>query len=210
MRLELVPSTGLCRRCGRAAVGLDGEYLCETCRREKPAFDRAATVLRFEGVARDLINAFKFRARLEIRDDFVDWLEAAARMRFRVEEIDAIVPMPSTLGHRFLRGYNPCAVLARPLARRLKRSFKPLLKRVGHPARQGGLSEEDRRTNVVGTFALTRAGEAFVRAREKATVLLIDDIMTTGSTLAEAAKTLKEAGIARVWALTLAHTERQT
>lgn len=209
MRLELVPPTGLCRRCGRPAAGLDGEYLCETCRRVPPAFDRAAGVLRFEGVARELVNAFKFRARLELRDDFVDLLEAAARMRFRVEEIDAVVPMPSTVGHRFLRGYNPCAVLARPLARRLERPLKALLRRVGHPARQGGLSEEERKTNVVGTFALARAGEAFVRANEKATVLLLDDIMTTGSTLSEAAKTLKEAGVRRVWALALAHTERQ-
>ncbi len=202
MRLPFVPGEGLCRKCGRAAPGLDGEFLCEDCRAHRPQYDRAATVFRFEGAARELVNAFKFRERLELRNDLVDFLEAAARVRFRVGEIGCVVPVPSTFGHRFLRGYNPCAVLARPLAKRLGLPCGRLLRRVGHPLRQGGLGEEERRKNVVGTFA------ARPSASLPETVLLVDDIMTTGSTLSEAAKTLKAAGVGRVWTVALARSAR--
>ena len=61
-----------------------------------------------------MVNAFKFRNHLWLRADFADWLEAVARTRFRVEQIDVVMPMPATLAHRFDRGYNPCAYLAPP------------------------------------------------------------------------------------------------
>ena len=109
---------GCCRRCGRDAAGLDGEFLCEDCRATRPQYDRAASAVRFEGEARELVNSFKFRDSLWLRDDLVDWLEGVLRARFRVEEIDIVLPMPSTLLHRWDRGYNQCALLARPLARR--------------------------------------------------------------------------------------------
>ena len=210
MRLPFVPRDGLCRRCGRDAAGLDGEFLCEDCRTHAPHFDRAACVFRFEGEARELVNAFKFRERLETRDDLVDFLEATVRARFKVDEIDCVVPIPSTLGHRWMRGYNQCALLAKPLAKRLGKPCQNLLKRVGCPKRQGGLGEKDRRENIVGTFEFK--GDATFLSRENKktpfTILLLDDIMTTGSTLSEAAKTLKAAGIGRVWTLALARSIR--
>ena len=210
MRLPFVPRDGLCRKCGRDAAGLDGEFLCEDCRTHAPHFDRAACVFRFEGDARELVNAFKFRERLETRDDLVDFLEATARARFKVDEIDCVVPIPSTLGHRWMRGYNQCALLAKPLAKRLGKPCQNLLKRVGCPKRQGGLGEKDRRENVVGTFEFKGDTTFLSRENKKTpfTILLLDDIMTTGSTLSEAAKTLKAEGIGRVWTLALARSIR--
>ncbi len=206
MRLPFRPLDGLCRVCGREAVGATGEYLCEDCRAKRPSFDRAAAVFRFEGDARDIINKFKFKARLEWRDDFVDALEATARARFRVGDVDVLSPIPSTLTHRFLRGFNPTAVLSRPLSKRLDLPHATLLRRCGHPARQGGLSREARLENVRGTFEATRAAHQLVaRTTKPLTALLLDDIMTTGSTLSEAAKTLKAAGFSRVFTLALAH-----
>jgi len=169
----------------------------------RPSFDRAASALRLEGQAHEMVNAFKFRNHIWMRDDFVDWMEAAARARFRTDLVDVVVPMPSTLLHRIDRGYNPSECLARPLARRLGKPCDPrALRRTGSPRRQGGLSEEERRVNVVGTFACRRA----YPESPGATVLLVDDIMTTGSTLSECAKELKRAGAARVWCLTLARS----
>ncbi len=203
MRLRFTPHTGLCRKCGRDAIGLDGEFLCEDCRVHRPHFDRVASVLRFEGEARELVNSFKFREGLHLAPDLVDWLEALARVHFKLDEIDAIVPIPATLGHRWLRGYNQCAVLASGLSKRLSKPARPLLRRIGHPRRQGLLREDERRKNVLGTFACrVRESSAF------RTVLLVDDIMTTGSTLSEAAKTLKAGGVERVWGLTLTRSLR--
>ena len=204
-RLPFAPTDGCCRSCGRAAERLDGEFLCQDCRTFHPCFDRAASALRLEGEAREMVNAFKFRNHIWLRDDFVDWLEAVARTRFHVDRVDVVVPMPSTLSHRIDRGYNQCECLARALAKRLEKPYDPrALRRTGSPRRQGGLTEDERRMNVVGTFKCRRD----YSVSPGTTVLLLDDIMTTGSTLSECAKVLKRAGASRVWCVTLARSLR--
>ena len=203
-RLPFVPTDGCCRRCGRAAEKLDGEFLCSDCRAFRPSFDRVASAVSFEGEARELINDFKFRGKLWLRADFADWLEAVVRVRFKVGEIDLVVPMPSTLLHRLDRGYNQCDYLGSALAKRLGKPYeRRALKRTGSPKKQGGLPEEERRTNVLGTFAVRR--HEAVRGK---TVLVVDDIMTTGSTLSACAAELKGAGAGRVWCVTLARSFR--
>ena len=203
-RLPFVPTDGCCSRCGRAAEGLDGEYVCSDCRAVKPSFDRASSALNFDGEARDLLLGYKFKGNLWLRDDFVDWLEAMARVRFRVGEIDLVVPMPSTGWHRLDRGFNQCVYLAKELAKRLGRPYAGnVLRRKGNPARQSSLHEDERRENVVGTFAVRRPEQ--VKAR---TILVVDDIMTTGATLSECAAELKRAGTRRVWCVTLARSLR--
>ena len=150
------------------------------------------------------MNAFKFRNHLWLWDDLVDWMEAVARTRFKVGEIDVVVAMPSTLVHRLDRGYNQCAYLARALAKRLEKPYAPfILRRKGNPEKQGRLAEEERRTNVIGTFGVLRP-----RAIVGKTVMVVDDIMTTGSTLSECAAELKRSGAARVWCVTLARSLR--
>ncbi len=203
-RLPFIATEGCCRVCGRAVEGLDAEYLCEDCRRRPPAFDRAGCALRFEAEARRLILDYKFRRRLWLRDDLADWLDAAARARFAAAAIDLVLPMPATRRHRLDRGYNQCDYLARELAKRLdRRTSGSVLSRTGSPRRQSGLAEEERRANAAGTFAVRRP--EFVRGR---TVLVVDDIMTTGATLSECARALKAAGAWRVWCLALARSVR--
>ena len=203
-RLPFAPTNGCCRRCGRAAEKLDGEYLCMDCRTVRPAFDRAASALHFDGDAREAVNAFKFRRHLWMREDLVDWLEAVVRARFKVAEIEIVLPMPSTFLHRADRGYNQCAYLAKALAKRLEHPYSNLvLWRKGSPKRQGGLTEEERRENAVGTFRVLFPSR--VRGR---TVLVVDDIMTTGATLSECAAELKLAGAVRVWCATVARSLR--
>ena len=203
-RIPFVPVDGCCRRCGRDAAGLDGEFLCEDCRTNRPNFDRAASAVRYDGEARELVNSFKFRDMLWLRDDLVDWLEGVLRARFRVGEIDVVLPMPSTLGHRWNRGFNQSAVLARPLARRIgKPCGRFVIRRKGHPKKQSGLDEEERRLNAIGTFSVMRPSA--VRGR---TVLVVDDIMTTGATLSECAAELRRAGATRIWCVTVARSLR--
>ena len=203
-RIPFAPVDGCCRRCGRDAVGLDGEFLCEDCRENKPHFDRAASATRYDGDARELVNSFKFRDRLWLRDDLVDWLEGVLRARFHVGEIDVVLPMPSTLLHRWNRGYNQVALLARPLARRIGKPYgRFVIRRKGHPKKQSGLNEEERRENAVDTFSVMRPSAVAGR-----TVLVVDDIMTTGATLSECAAELRRAGAGRVWCVTLARSLR--
>lgn len=195
---------GCCRRCGRDAFGLDGEFLCEDCRVYDPHFDRAASAARFEGDARELVNSFKFHSRIWLRDDLVDWLEGVLRASFRAGEIDVVLPMPSTLFHRWNRGYNQSAVLAHALAKRIERPYgRFVMRRKGHPKKQSGLNEAERRENAIDTFAVMRPSVVVNK-----TVLVVDDIMTTGSTLSECAAELKRAGAKRVWCVSLARSVR--
>lgn len=205
-RIPFVPTDGLCRVCGRSVDDLHGGYLCEDCSRTAaaPAFDRAGSAFRFEGTARRMLLDYKFNRHLWLRDDFTDWLEAAVRARFDPAAIDVVVPMPVTVFHRIDRGYNQSAYLAEALSKRIDRCFEGrVLKRTGHPRRQAELTEDERRENAKGTFAVR--APALVRGR---TVLVVDDVMTTGSTLSAAAEALKSAGARRVWCVTLARSIR--
>jgi ComF family protein len=180
--------------------GFEGEYLCDRCAADPPWFETAASALRFEEDARRMVIDFKFNNHLWLRDDLTDWLEAAVSARLDVAAVDAVVPMPATVVHRLLRGYNQCDALAKNLARRIGRKYlSNVVRRSGFPRRQSGLDADERRENAKGTFRVIRP-EA-VRGR---TLLVVDDVLTTGSTLSECALALKAAGAERVWCVTLA------
>ena len=204
MKLPFLEQTGCCSICGRPVEGFTGEYVCEDCETHRPEFDRAAAALRFEGRARLMVLDFKFNRHLWLRDDLADFLEAAVRARLDVPSVDVVIPMPTTRVHRWYRGYNQCEPIARLLAKRIgRRCDSGSLVRCGNPSRQSSLTEAERRENVKGTFSVRRP--SLVRGR---TVLVVDDILTTGATMSEAAHALKESGAARVWAATLARSTR--
>ncbi len=203
MRLPFVEQhEGCCRVCGRPVEEVKTDFLCEDCKIHKPRFDRAATALYYTGIARAMVQNYKYNGHVWLAEDFGSFLEAAAYARFDVEAIDCVLPMPVTVLHRILRGYNQSSYLAKQVARRLQKPYlKGVLVRRGHSKRQAGLSEEERRKNVKDTFTVRRASG--IQGR---TLLLVDDVLTTGSTLSEAADVLKKAGARQVLALTLARS----
>ena len=204
-RIPFIPATGVCRVCSRHVEGASGDFLCGDCSGAfAPEFDIAVSAVRYEGKVRDALHGFKFDGRLHMMKDFAEWMAAALRARLDVAEIDLIVPVPVTAWRRMDRGFNQSEYLAADVARSIgRRCEKRALARTGRPRRQSGLSEEERRENAKGTFAVRKA--ALVRGR---TVLVVDDIMTTGSTFSECARVLKEAGAWRVWCLSLARSVR--
>lgn len=204
MRVPFLRQDGCCRVCGCSVENAADGFVCEECRRRKPFFDAAASAVRFENDARELLLKYKSAEGVWLKRDFVDWMEAAAAARFDLSAVDAVVPMPVTLFHRIDRGYNQCVYLARSIAKRIDRvCVENAVARCGHPRRQAGLSENERRENVIGTF---KVGDS--KAIKGRTVLLVDDVMATGSTLSECAKTLKEGGAWRVWCVTLERSVR--
>lgn len=175
--------------------------MCGECRDgNRPNFDRVANALNFDGHARRMVLDYKFNGHFWLRDDFVDLLEATARQRFDAAAVDIVLPMPITLRHRYDRGFNQCEYLARELARRIDRKCDAsIIHRTGAVRRQAGLNREERFANVAGTFAVRKP-----RLLAGRTVLVLDDVMTTGATLSECAKSLKGCGAWRVFALSLA------
>lgn len=205
MRIQFLTQEGCCRVCGRSVEDAKGGFICEECKTRRPHYDAVASTVRFVDEARELLLKYKSAEGLWLKDDLVDWIEAAARSRYDIASVDVVIPMPITIYHRVDRGYNQCVYLARALAKRIdRRCIENAVVRCGRPKRQAGLSEEERIENVKGTFKALNT--SYIKGR---TILLVDDVMATGSTLSECAKVLKEAGAWRVWGLTLARSVRE-
>lgn len=190
-----------CALCGNPVEGrIDHAYICYHCTQLQPAFDCARSALRFEGVAAELIHAFKYREALWLQDDLVELLEVCVHVHFSSGDFDALACVPLHHVRQRERGYNQARLLADGLARRLGKPVWPrVLKRVRPTGTQTHLTARDRVTNVKGAFGVRRAE----RVRGKR-ILLVDDVMTTGATTSECARALKQAGAAVVSVVTLA------
>lgn len=203
MRLPFLQMRGCCSVCSLPVRGYEKEFVCDECLAHPGYFDYAVQAIGFEGRARELILDYKFNDQIHLAADFADWMEGAARSRMSVADIDIVTEVPLTGRTMFRRGYNQSEYLARQLSRRMNRKHLRVLARTGKPQTQSSLNAAKRAANVTGTFKVTKP--QYVRGR---TVLLVDDIMTTGSTVSECAKILKEAGAKKVWVLTLARALR--
>jgi predicted amidophosphoribosyltransferase len=193
-----VPS--LCAACGRSCRS--EAVVCTRCTRRlavaepligrgPPGLDRAWSSAAHEGVARDLVAALKFRRLLPV----------AALMAERIEWLvpshllgGAIVPVPPAALRLRRRGFDPTGELAAALAARLEAPLEPCLVRRG-----GGKQVGRRRAERIAHPPRIEARCAAPRS-----VLLVDDVLTTGATLTACAKALRAAGAARVVAITFA------
>lgn len=197
-----------CACCGRPFDFAPApETLCAACAGERPPFARARAALRYDEASRRLVLAFKHGDRLHLAPALAQWMHRAGAAL--IAEADVIVPVPLHWTRLFARRYNQAAVLAQALARMPAAGGAPplvgadWLRRRRRTPSQGRRNAAARRRNVAGAFAL-RPG-CTVKGRR---VLLIDDVFTTGATVAECARTLRRAGAAAVDVLTLARTTR--
>jgi predicted amidophosphoribosyltransferase len=192
----LVPP--LCATCGRTCR--PDAVLCTRCSRRlaeanplegagPPGIDRAWSSAPHESVARDLVTALKFRRLLPAADliaDRIEWLAPASLLS------GTIVPVPTAPLRTALRGFDPAAEIAAALARRTQLPLQPCLSRRG-----GGRQVGKRRAARIGHPPLIQA-----RGKVPTSVLLIDDVLTTGATLSSCANALRSAGSIRVAAIT--------
>jgi ComF family protein len=148
----------------------------------------------------DVIRTFKYNGGTWLKEDFADILEGTLKSKFPFGEIDSIMPVPLHSERLRKRGYNQSEILAGELSLRLDRRLDTKsLVRIRNTPQQARLSLRERIRNVEGAFKIERP--ELVRGR---TILLIDDVTTTMSTLENCAKVLKEAKAKAVWCLTLA------
>lgn len=191
----------LCERCGGFVAGKIGhEFLCGACLSHLPAFERARAAGCFTGLLRTLLHDYKYHGALWLTPDLTDLLEGAFRAQFLADQVDLILPVPLHPFRKRERTYNQSEELARALAKRLDRLCKPdLLQRIRYTDSQTTLSAPKRRENLKGAF-IAHHPEWIVGR----TILLIDDVMTTGATFDACAVVLKQAGAKHIWALSVA------
>ncbi len=165
-----------------------------------PAYDRARVVAHFNGEMRTLVHKFKYGDRQDLRSLFGRWLRDAGRDL--LPDTDVIVPVPLSRWRLLWRQFNQAAVLSRELSRQTGLAMDPLvLKRIRSTRSQVGMTRDQRRRNVAGAFGVSKAARDRLAGKS---VLLIDDVITTGATVEACARILKRAGVARVNVLALA------
>jgi ComF family protein len=174
--------------------------LCRYCTRRALPFDSALSAFRYAAPIDQAVQRLKYSADFLAARWLGDAMAAAARSRAPALP-DLLLPVPLHRGRLLRRGYNQAQELARVIGRELGIANRPrLARRVRATADQIGQSAHDRRRNLRGAFAV----DAAVRGKR---VALIDDVMTTGSTLAELARACRAAGAIEVQAWTVARVE---
>jgi predicted amidophosphoribosyltransferase len=180
------PEALLCSRCGRRLAA------AEPIAGAGPAgLDSAWSSAFHEGVARDLVVALKFRRLLPVAGlmaDRIHWLAPATVLT------GTIVPVPTARLRSLARGFDPAAEIATALAARTGLELRPCLVRSG-----GGRQLGKRRADRIGHPPVIR-----LRGEAPRSVLLIDDVLTTGATLSACARALRSAGTVRIVALAFA------
>ncbi len=191
----------LCDRLGHPLSYATGEVtLSSAALRRPPLYARARAAAHFTGIMRNLIHGFKYSDRHEAVSLFVRMLLAAGAEL--IADADIVVPVPLHRWRFWHRRYNQAAILARGVARQTGKPVDAaLLLRARATAAQVGLSGEERRRNVAAAFRLAEGAGARLHGRR---VLLVDDVITTGSTLEACTRVLKDGGGAEVDCLALA------
>ena len=181
-----------CPRCAIPYEHPDTHGECGTCQKQPPAFARTVTLYRYAPPVDHFIRELKFHQQLGLARLLGKQL--ARRLAPETARPDRIIPVPLHGARLRERGYNQALEIARPVARALgvPLDFR-LLERVRATAPQTGLTVAARRKNLRGAFALRDEG-----AVRDLRVALVDDVMTTGSTVQAAAQCLRAAGAREV------------
>jgi ComF family protein len=199
-----------CRAPFLSRFPLDEEGRCGLCRRGVRGFDAAYSFGFYEDELRKLIQLFKY-GRIQTLSGPLGKL--LARALPHEQNFDVIVPMPLHWRKRWQRGFNQADLLAREIGRRMHVPVRNALRRTRYTESQAGLTSAKRRENVSGAFQGARRAVFFPPKNGKAldglSVLLIDDVMTTGATAASCARALKRGGARQVTLLTLARADRR-
>jgi len=196
----------MCDCCGLPfEIDPGGVTLCATCHAQRPAFDKARAVMRYDEHSRGPILALKHADRLELSPAFGRWLDRGGRAV--VTECHVIMPVPLHPVRLWTRRYNQSAELARALARQAKKpvDFSTLLRNRHTPSQGAMPSARARRRNMRGAFRISPSHKSAIAGRN---VLLVDDVLTTGATVDACARVLKRAGAAKVFVLALARVVR--
>ncbi len=188
-RAELPRNLCGCRQCG-LQLSVRTDDLCGSCLQKPPPWDSCIAGLMYHFPVDQMVCRFKFNRDLACGQILgAELLAAIGRNACTLPEV--IIPVPLHRSRQFSRSFNQAEMLARQVGRGLQIPVRPtLLARRRRTAAQTGLDALARRKNIKGAFSCSPSG---IRHAS-----IVDDVMTTGATLAECVHTLKRAGVAYV------------
>lgn len=184
-------------KCGKPISNEEKEY-CFDCQKYQLAYDQGRSVWIQKGNVPQAIYQFKFHNKRyyaetfaeEMADRYAKWIHSCG--------VEIILPVPLHPSKRRSRGFNQAELLAEELGKRVQIPVETeVLFRVKKTRPQKQLSDKERISNLKQAFGVSRTW------KPKKTVLLIDDIYTTGNTMHRIAKVLKQAGVEKVYFLTI-------
>lgn len=186
-----------CLKCGKSLKD-DMAEKCEDCNNSAHVFDRGRALYEYETV-KEAIYRFKYEGRIEYADFFGTQLAVKMSDEIRNWNVDAIVPVPLHKDREKKRGYNQAVLIARVLGKRLNIPVREnLIYRIKSTVPQKELLGKERQNNLKNAFKI---GQNDVKLK---TIIVVDDVYTTGATMDEIARCLKSAGIHRVYCISLA------
>lgn len=185
-----------CPRCGaNVAPFAVAHGSCNRCRRHPPGVDGTVRVGPYTEVLAHILKTYKYRRRDEFEPILGRWLAETVESASWCDQLEAVVSVPAYWASRLTRSFHAAERIGAVVATRLGLSHVPLLRRVRGGPSQIGLNQTQRLQNVKGAFRVRR-GCRMVNAR----LLLVDDVRTTGATLAECARVLRRGGAKKVYA----------
>ena len=207
-KIRLV-SHPLCTACGRPFLDTSGEdHLCGACLTRAPSFQEARAWACYPGEEseghplREIVQRFKYGRKVSLGKPLGRLMARGCREFLAAHPADMVIPVPLHPRRLRWRGFNQAVILAREVGRLEKIPVDPfILLRSRETPPQTQLAEEERRKNMRAAFAVNPA-----KPIEGKTLLLVDDVYTSGATVNECSRTLLRAGAKEVYVLTLART----
>ena len=194
-----------CRACGSNLgphQSINSKGKCSVCRKLKLPFEGICRLGAYEASLSQAVINFKFHHSFSTGQILADMLAETLKEQSWIDTLDAFCAIPIHWTRRIDRGFNQSQILADRISQIIQIPVIKLLKRKIPTIRQVGLSAARRKENVKNIFKQIKKWPV-----EGTSICLIDDVMTTGSTLSEAAKTLRRAGAEKVYAAVLAKAD---
>ena len=174
--------------------------------RKRQYYEKLSVCFFYEGAAKRTVQKFKFRARPDLARGYSELIYSSLKKRNMLEDTQLITFVPMSKARRFMRGYNQSELLAKHLSDISGIPCKGLLKREGRSSIQHSLKGFSRTGNLLGIFEPDKSCRDEIKGK---TVLIVDDVYTTGSTLNEIAKTLLIFGADKVYAASCTAVKKQ-
>ena len=187
-----------CQKCGKPLVS-DVSIICGECLEDEPAFEWVRSFGLYDGALKEAISLFKYYGIRRLSRPLSEMM-----LKIRIPHTDAVIPVPLTRKKLRQREFNQAALFAKHIANHIgAKIILNCLIKIRDTAPQVGLNAEERRKNIKNAFGIV--DKEVIQGKS---VILVDDVFTTGATIRNCAKLLKKAGAGEVYAVTLAHSMR--